>query len=66
VRDSSCVDRWLFGDGMAEALALSVRATRFGCHRDGPNRASSYAAFSLLHELFPESEAAKHTRYWYD
>jgi hypothetical protein len=66
VRDSSWLDRWLYGDGMAEALALSVRATRFGCRRDGPNRAYSYAAFSLLHEFFPESEAARHTRYWYN
>jgi hypothetical protein len=66
VRESSWLDRWLYGDEMAEALALTVRATRFGCRRDGPNRSHSYATFSLLHELFPESEAARHTRYWYE
>jgi hypothetical protein len=66
VRDSSWLDRWLYGDQMAEALALAVRATRFGCRRDGSDHAYSYAAFSLLHDMFPDSEAASHTRYWYD
>jgi hypothetical protein len=66
IKDSSWLDRWWYGDEMAEALALTVRATRFGCHRDGSNRAYSHAAFSLLHEMFPDSEAAAHTRYWYD
>ena len=66
VKDSSWLDRWIYSDEMAEALALTVRATRFGCRRDGSNRSNSYAAFNLLHELFPDSEAAKHTRYWYD
>jgi hypothetical protein len=65
VKESSWLDRWLHGDEMAEALALVVRATRYGCHRDGPTSRASYAAYRLLHELFPDSEAARHTRYWY-
>ncbi len=66
VEEASWIDRWLYEDEMAEALALTVRATRFGCHRDGSNRKHSYAAFQLLHQEFPDSEAAKHTRYWYN
>jgi len=65
VKGAGWFDRWLYGDEMAEALALSVRATRYGCHRDGPNNRHSYAAFQLLHELFPNSAAAEHTPYWY-
>lgn len=66
VNDASWLDRWLYEDEMAEALALAVRTTRFGCSNDGPNRTDSLAAYRLLHQRFPDSEAAKRTRYWYD
>jgi hypothetical protein len=52
--------------GQDEALALAVRATRYGCQRQGGHGAYSRAAFALLHRLYPESAAAKRTRYWFD
>ncbi|HYI39510.1 MAG TPA: hypothetical protein VE053_04240 [Allosphingosinicella sp.] len=52
--------------GQDEALALAVRATRYGCKRQGGHGIWSRAAFTLLHERFPESAAAKRTRYWFD
>jgi hypothetical protein len=52
--------------GQDEALALAVRATRYGCQRQGGHGAYSKAAFTLLHKRFPESAAAKRTRYWFD
>jgi hypothetical protein len=66
VNDANWLDRWLYEDEMAKALALAVRTTRFGCTNDGPNRADSLAAYQLLHQHFPDSEAARRTRYWYD
>jgi hypothetical protein len=54
------------GGGEDEALALAVRATRYGCQRQGSHGAYSKAAFALLHKRFPESAAAKRTRYWFD
>ncbi|HEX8625739.1 MAG TPA: hypothetical protein VF782_11765 [Allosphingosinicella sp.] len=53
-------------DGQDEALALAVRATRYGCQRQGGHGAYSKAAFALLHKRFPQSAAAKRTRYWFD
>lgn len=52
--------------GQDEALALAVRATRYGCQRQGGHGAWSKTAFTLLHKRFPESAAAKRTRYWFD
>lgn len=66
VKNAGWLDRWLHEDEMAEALALAIRVDRFGCRRDGTNRTLSYAAYRLLHEQFPDSAAAAHTRYWYD
>lgn len=51
---------------IAEALALAVRATRWGCQRDGGHGAYSRAAFELLHQRFRDTDAARRTRYWYD
>jgi hypothetical protein len=54
------------GDGQAEALALAVRATRYGCQRQGGHGAYSRKAFALLHSRYPGTPAAKRTRYWFD
>jgi hypothetical protein len=51
---------------IAEALALAVRTTRWGCQRDGGHGAYSRAAFELLHRRFRDTDAARRTRYWYD
>jgi hypothetical protein len=45
-----------------EALHLSVRAARYPCQ--GTNSASK-EAFQTLHRLYPKSEWAKKTPYWY-
>lgn len=62
--------RWAAASGGAEgrdeALALAVRATRYGCQRQGGHGAYSRAAFALLHRRFPHSPAAKRTPYWFD
>jgi hypothetical protein len=52
--------------GRDTALALAVRTTRYGCQRQGGHGAYSKAAFQLLHSRFPDSPAAKSTRYWFD
>ena len=49
---------------VAEALHRVVRATRFGCTTDTSPDASR-EAFTLLHKLFPRSEWAKQTPYWF-
>jgi hypothetical protein len=54
------------GAGQDEALALTVRATRYGCQRQGKRGAYSRAAFELLHKRFPASDAARRTRYWFE
>jgi hypothetical protein len=59
-------DRYFQGGEMAETLQLSIQTTRWGCHRDGSNGAVSNAAWRALHDLFPDSEAAKNTPYWYN
>jgi hypothetical protein len=59
----------LFGGrvpGQDDALALAVRATRYGCQRQGGHAAYSRAAFTLLHARFPASDAARRTPYWFD
>ena len=58
----------LFGrrDGQAEALALAVRTTRYGCYSNGPHGAYSKAAWTELHKRFPETDWAKRTKYWFN
>jgi hypothetical protein len=48
----------------AEALAHAVEGTRWGCGNSATTAASK-AAFQTLHQLFPRSEWARKTRYWY-
>jgi hypothetical protein len=48
----------------AEALHLTVMATRFGC-RDDATGQHSKEAFQTLHKLFPSSEWARKTPHWY-
>lgn len=48
----------------AEALARAVQATRLGC-RDDKTGVASRSAFDTLHRLFPKSEWAARTKYWY-
>lgn len=47
---------------LVEDLATVVRLTRFE-YSEEPNL--SKRAFTLLHKLYPESAAARRTRYWY-
>ena len=48
----------------AEALAHAVEGTRWGC-ADTTTTAASRAAFQTLHRLFPKTEWARKTKYWY-
>ena len=48
----------------AEALAQAVEAGRWGC-TDETTRAASRSAFQTLHRIFPGSEWARRTKYWY-
>ena len=48
----------------AEALAHAVEGTRWGC-TDAQTTAWSRTAFQTLHKLFPKSEWARKTKYWY-
>jgi hypothetical protein len=50
----------------AEALANAVRATRYGCSRQGSHSEYSRAAHDLLKARFPNSAAAQRTKYWFD
>ncbi|WP_332810958.1 hypothetical protein [Sphingomonas sp.] len=61
-------NRGWFGrrEGRDEALALAVRATRYGCQRQGGHGTYSRKAFALLHRKFPDSLPAKRTPYWFD
>ena len=52
-------------DAEAEALADAIVAARWGCNRQGSHAAYSRQAFMLLHAMFPQSDAAKRTKYWY-
>jgi hypothetical protein len=49
---------------VAEALAQTVQGWRFGCGDDGKWDIARQA-FGTLHRLFPASDAAKRTKYWY-
>jgi hypothetical protein len=48
----------------AEALAHAVEGTRWGCG-DEKTSAASRLAFQTLHNVFPKSEWALKTKYWY-
>jgi hypothetical protein len=48
----------------AEALAHAVEGTRWGCG-DARTTAASRTAFQTLHQLFPKTEWAQKTKYWY-
>jgi hypothetical protein len=48
----------------AEALAHAVEGTRWGC-TDKATTAASRTAFQTLHKLFPRTQWALKTRYWY-
>lgn len=52
----------------AEALALTVRATHFSCSGESDTngqKALSKEAFEMLHRLYPKSEWAIKTKYYY-
>ncbi len=53
-------------DGAPEALALAVRATRFGCTWHGGHKAYSKPAQELLKAKFPKSAWVAKTPYWFD
>jgi hypothetical protein len=57
----------LFGSrrGQAETLAAAVVATRWGGAAFDGKKSLSREAFRLLHDRFPQSDAAKRTKYWY-
>jgi hypothetical protein len=48
----------------AEALAHAVEGTRWGC-TDDKTTAASRSAFQTLQRLFPKTEWARKTKYWY-
>ena len=51
-----------------EALALIVRGTRYGCaeyNDPTPQKAVSKQAFEMLHRMYPKSEWAAKTKYYY-
>ena len=45
---------------------MAVRSTRYGCQMNGGHGAYSKAAWDLLHRKFPDSPAARRTRWWFD
>ena len=53
-------------DGVTEALALGVKAARYGCSWAGSHKAYTQAAVGILQTMFKETEWAKRTPYWYD
>jgi hypothetical protein len=64
---STSFDRLIGRDELLpEALHLSVRATRYGCQRDGGHGRYSRKAFTILHRQFADTEWAKRTPYWFD
>lgn len=52
--------------GQAEALALAVKTTRYGCYFDGPHGVYSKAAWTLLHQRFGATDWANRTKYWFN
>jgi hypothetical protein len=65
--ESHWYTRMLGLDGhLPETLNLAVRSTRYGCRIAGGHGAYSRRAYIAVHELFPDSEWAKKTPYWFD
>ena len=52
-------------DGAPEALALAVRATRYGCNWHGSHEAYSKPTQQLLRAKFGTTEWAANTPYWF-
>jgi hypothetical protein len=50
----------------AEALAKAIQATRWGCADQSTTGSHSQRAFQTLHRLYPQSDWAKQTKYWYN
>lgn len=53
-------------DGAPEALALAVRATRYGCNWHGGHKAYSKPAQEMLQAKFKDTVWASQTPYWFD
>jgi hypothetical protein len=51
---------------LPETLHLAVRSTRYGCRLEGGHGSYSRAAYELLYKLYPQSDWAKKTPYWFD
>jgi hypothetical protein len=65
--NSNVLTRWLgFDRYLPETLALAVRSTRYGCRMAEPLGPTSRSAWEALHKLFPQSEWARRTRWWFD
>lgn len=54
------------GDGAPEALALAVKAARYGCNWHGGHASYSKPAQQLLQAKFKDTQWAKDTPYWFD
>jgi hypothetical protein len=52
--------------GAAEALALAIKATRYGCNWHGGHGGYSKAAYAVLHAKFGTTPWATQTPYWFD
>jgi hypothetical protein len=66
-KSSNWLSRWLRSDKyLPETLHLAVRSTRYGCRRDGLHGNYSREAFMQLHKLYPNSEWAAKTPYWFN
>lgn len=52
--------------GAAEALALAVKVTRYGCTWHGRHGSYSRAAQEMLHKRFKDTAWAKATPFWFD
>jgi hypothetical protein len=48
-----------------ESLRLAVRAARFACGGDQQTDRWAKRAFRLLHDRYPQTDAARRTPYWY-
>jgi hypothetical protein len=53
-------------DGAPEALALAVKATRYGCNWHGGHGVYSKAAQQLLQAKFKDTSWAKQTPFWFN
>jgi len=54
------------GSGAAEALALAVKSTRYGCNWHGGHGKYSSAAYEVLQKRFGTTPWATQTPYWFD